>query len=85
MNELLSIVMEIRDLLVSLNSKIDNLTEHGIYSISDIVNEVNSIKGSTGYDLTDIHKSLDSFSGLYSLDDIYYKVDSIDTNLMLKD
>jgi hypothetical protein len=49
------------------------------------VNEVKSIKGTTGYDLTDIFGALNNINGLYNLDDIHSKIDSIETTIMLKD
>jgi hypothetical protein len=88
MEELLLIAGEIRDLLANLNDKIDSLTGYGNYCISNIVNEVNSIKGCTGYDLTDIFgalKALNNIDGLYNLDDIHNKLESIETTIILKD
>jgi hypothetical protein len=65
MEELIDIMKEIRDQLVELNSKIDNLTSYGVYSLSDIpdgiseiTNAIEGIKGEIGYDLTDIYNSL---------------------------
>lgn len=77
---------KIRDLLANLNDKIDSLTGYGTYCISDIVNEINSIKGST--DLTDIFNALNALNnidGLYNLDDIHNKLESIETTIILKD
>lgn len=83
MEELLLIAGEIRDLLTNLNDKIDSLTGYGTYCISDIANEINSIKGST--DLTDIFNALNNIDGLYNLDDIHNKLESIETTIILKD
>jgi hypothetical protein len=41
-----------------LNNKIDSLTSFGLNDISDIVSAVEGIKGSTGYDLTDVCSKL---------------------------
>lgn len=69
MEELISVMMEIRDQLVELNLKMDVLTGYGSNSLSDITEAVDSIKGSTGYDLTDIHSSLSNIeSSLSSID-----------------
>ncbi len=58
-----------RDQLVDLNEKVDNLTLSGTYNISDIVDAVKDVKGPISYDLTDI----------------YNKLDSIDTQIMMKE
>lgn len=50
MEELVSVMMEIRDQLIELNSKMDVLTGHGSNSLSDITEAIESIKGSAGYD-----------------------------------
>lgn len=76
MDELLSVLTDIRDQLFELNSKIDSLTSFGVNDISDIVNAVNDIKGSVGYDLTDVCDKLDSIESSLGL---------IDSTLMMKD
>ena len=90
MDELLSVLGEIRDQLIDLNNKVDRLT--GIYDVSDIIDAINDIKGSTGYNLTDIHEKVESVTsavekvtGIYDLDDIYRKLDSIEEQIFLKD
>lgn len=76
MEELISIMMEIRDQLIELNSKMDVLTGYESNSLSDITEAIESIKGSTGYDLTDIHSSLSNIESSLS---------SIDLTLTIKD
>lgn len=78
MGELLSIAKEIRDLLVMLNDKMDNIGGFGAYSISDIIDEISGIKGGLGWDLSDIYNkqteifdAIDGIKGLWNLDDIY--------------
>jgi hypothetical protein len=76
MDELITIMGEIRDQLAELNNKIDNLTGCGSNNISDIVRVVEEIKGSTGYDLTDVCNKLDM---------IDLSLSSIDTTISMKD
>ncbi|MDD4495626.1 MAG: hypothetical protein PHV32_15025 [Eubacteriales bacterium] len=76
MEELISVMMEIRDQLIELNSKMDVLTGGGSSSLSDIIEAIESIKGPAGYDLTDIHSSLSNVESSLS---------SIDMTLTLKD
>ena len=59
MEELIMIMSEIRDQLVELNNKIDNLTSYGMNDISDIVNAVEGIKDNSGSDLSDVCNRLD--------------------------
>jgi division protein CdvB (Snf7/Vps24/ESCRT-III family) len=75
---------EIRDGINTMNynmeqlrNSIDELKGYGLYSsVSDICDklesverEINSLKGSTGYDLTDIHSELtDIQSNLFNID-----------------
>lgn len=54
----------------------DVLTGGGSNSISDITEAIESVKGSTGYDLTDIHSSLSNVESSLS---------SIDFELSMKD
>ncbi|RNC29236.1 MAG: hypothetical protein AWM53_00885 [Candidatus Dichloromethanomonas elyunquensis] len=73
MEELLSVMMEIRDQLIELNSKMDVLTGGGLNSISDITEAIESVKGPAGYDLSDVHSSIESIKGStgYDLTDIH--------------
>jgi len=74
MNELVSILEDIRDQLAHLNDRIDSLTGCGCHNISDIVEAMESIKG-VGYDLSDVCSRLDSIDSSLS---------SIDTTIMMK-
>jgi hypothetical protein len=74
MDQLLTVLTEIRDQLTELNSKIEDLTCHGTSNLSDIVAAVDGIKG--GYDLSDIHSQLSVIDS---------SLGSIDTSLMLAD
>jgi hypothetical protein len=76
MDELITIMGEIRDQLEELNNKIDSLTSFGLNDISDIVSAVEGIKGSTGYDLTDVCSKLDQ---------IDFSLSTIDSTIMMKD
>lgn len=83
MEELISVMMEIRDQLIELNSKMDVLTECGSNSLSDITEAIEGIKGSAGYDLSDIHSSIDSIKGStgYDLTDIHSSLSNIESSL----
>lgn len=83
MDELIAIMGEIRDQLVELNSKIDNLTSCGSNDISDIINAVEGIKGETGYDLTDVCHKLDTIDS--SLSTIDSSLSTIDSSLSIID
>lgn len=76
MEELLAVMIDIRDQLIELNSKMDNLTNCGSSDISDIVNAVEEIKGTTGYDLTDVCNKLDQ---------IDVSLGTIDLSIQMKD
>jgi hypothetical protein len=65
MDELCSLMQEILIELREINSHLSDLRGSGLNSMDDISNklddvvqEINSIKGPTGYDLTDIHSAL---------------------------
>jgi hypothetical protein len=75
-DELLSVLIEIRDQLFELNSKIDKLTGFGKNDLSDIVTAVDNIRGDAGYDLTDVCDKLA---------DVCDKLDVIDSTIMMKD
>ncbi|NTW05958.1 MAG: hypothetical protein HGA27_07570 [Peptococcaceae bacterium] len=62
MQELVSVLIEIRDQLFELNNKIDNLTSSGTENISELVNAIENIKGDSGRNLTDIYSKLGSIS-----------------------
>ena len=68
MEELISVMAEIRDLLVSIDSKLDDIRGLGINSIDDICDKLDDIRG----------------SGLSSLDDVYSKLADIDMTIDLK-
>jgi hypothetical protein len=70
MDELVTIMSEIRDQLVELNNKIDNLTSYGINDISNIVNAVEGIKDNSGYDLSDVCNRLDQIDSSLSFIDL---------------
>ena len=76
MEQILSVLTEIRDQLVELNSKIDDLTGNGTNNITDVVNVIDGIKGAAGYDLTDIYNQLDTIDS---------SISNLDTTIMLKD
>lgn len=67
MDKLLNIMQEILIEMREINSNLSDLKGSGLNSMDDIcskldevVQEINSIKGSTGYDLTDIHRTLNN-------------------------
>ena len=83
MDDLIIIMGEIRDQLVKLNSKIDNLTSNDSYDISDIVRAVEGIEVTTSIDLTDVCNKLDVIDS--SLGTIDSSLSSIDTTITMKD
>lgn len=69
MDELISIMGEIRDLLAELNNKFDSLTSYGLNDISAVITAVEGIKGASSYDLTDVYNKLDQIdTSLSSID-----------------
>jgi hypothetical protein len=81
--ELISVMMEIRDQLIELNSKMDVLTGGGLSSLSDIIEAIESIKGPAGYDLSDLHSSIESIKGStgYDLTDIHSSLSNVESSL----
>lgn len=72
MDELISILTEIRDQLADLNNKIDALTGYGTDNISDICGK-----------LDDVNSSLENVNS--SLEDVNSGLSTIDMTLMMKD
>jgi|GEM_PF-4742999 len=65
MDELISVLMDIKEQLVNLNNKIDTLTGYGADSISDICGKLNDID----FSLNIINSSLDTIdSSLGTID-----------------
>lgn len=67
MDKLLNIMQEILIEMREINSNLSDLKGSGLNSmdnicskLDEVVQEINSIKGSTGYDLTDIHRTLNN-------------------------
>lgn len=44
--EVISLLEDIKDLLSSINDKLDDIRGHGIYSIEDVVDKLNDIETS---------------------------------------
>lgn len=78
MEELVSVLEEIRDQLVSLNEKVDKLTVYETTDLDDVKNgiieAISSIMGSSGYDLTDIYNELSTLET---------ELSSIDTSITM--
>lgn len=68
MNELISVMEEIRDLLSSIDDKLEGICGLGVNSIDDVCDKLDDIRG----------------TGLYSLNDIYSKLADIDMTIDLK-
>ena len=68
MEELICVMEQIRDLLVSIDGKLDDIRGSGINSIDDVCDKLDDIRG----------------AGLYSLDDVYSKLADIDLTIDLK-
>lgn len=83
MEELITVMTEIRDQLIELNLKMDVLTGGGSNSLSDIIEAIESIKGPAGYDLSDIHSSIESIKGStgYNLTDIHSSLSNVESSL----
>lgn len=67
MNELLMVMVEIRDLLISIDGKLDAIRGSGLNSIDDVCNELATIRG----------------TGINSIDDVCNKLDNIDLSITL--
>ena len=67
MNELLMVMVEIRDLLISIDGKLDDIRGSGLNSIDDVCNELATIRG----------------TGINSIDDVCNKLDNIDLSITL--
>ena len=61
MDELISIMEEIKDLLSGIDEKLDDIRGNGLYSIADICDKLDDIRG----------------NGLYSIEDVCSKLDGI--------
>lgn len=65
MEELISILTDIRDQLADLNNKIDTLTGHGKYSILDICGKLEDLDSS----LEDINSALGTIDATLTMMD----------------
>lgn len=68
MNELISVMEEIRDLLTSIDEKLDDIRGSGINSMDNICGNLDDIRG----------------TGINSLDDVCSKLDCIDMTIYSK-
>lgn len=95
MDDMIALLGEIRDLLVEMNGKLDDIKGYGIYtSISDVCDKLDAISGSGLNNLDDICNNQDSICnkiddikgiGIYnSISDICDKLDTLDTTIELK-
>ena len=89
MDDMIALLGEIRDLLVEMNGKLDDIKGYGAdTSISDVCDKLDAISGMGIYSLGDVCSKIDEVkgSGLYdSISDVCTKLDAIDTTIMLKD
>lgn len=89
MDEMITLLEEIRDLLVEMNDKLDDIKGYGVNtSISDVCDKLDTISGMGIYTLSDVCSKIDEVkgSGIYdSISDVCTKLDAIDTTIMLKD
>ena len=85
MNELISVLEDIKELLCDMNNKLELID----VNISELKTEVRSVKGDGIYDsISDVCDKLDSIqgTGIYnSIVDICDKLDTIDTSITLLD
>jgi len=58
MDELVSIMQEIRDQLIELNIKVDSLYNNDTRSLSDVIEAIEELKGDNGNSLTDVCNAL---------------------------
>ena len=88
MDEMVAILEQIRDLLVEMNEKLDDIKGYGVdTSISDVCDKLDTISGMGIYTLSDVCSKIDEVkgSGLYdSISDVCAKLDAIDTTIMVK-
>ena len=95
MDEMITLLGEIRELLVEMNGKLDDIKGYGIYtSISDVCDKLDSISGSGFNNLDEVCNKIDELkeavnsvkgSGLYdTISDVCDKLDTLDTTIDLK-
>ncbi|MBP2028757.1 prefoldin subunit 5 [Acetoanaerobium pronyense] len=77
MKELVDVLLEIRNQLEELNSKIDGLTSSGTTSLDEVVNAIEDLKNNNGYELGDIKTKLAFIDT--AVDSIETSISSIDT------
>lgn len=90
MEDMLALLIEIRDQLIALNEKFDSLTLSGTYNIADITQEISNgadkITGPIGYNLDDIFNQVSSMdTKLSSMDSELSSIDSHLFTISLKD
>ena len=89
MDEMITLLEEIRDLLGEMNGKLDDIKGYGVdTSISAVCDKLDAISGMGIYSLGDVCSKIDEVkgSGIYdSISDVCTKLDAIDTTIMLKD
>ena len=88
MDDMIALLGEIRDLLVEMNGKLDDIKGDGIYtSISDVCDKIDDISVSGMCTLGDVCRRIDDLqgSGIYNtIGDVCDKLDNLDTTIMLK-
>ena len=68
MEELISVMAEIRDLLIDIDEKLSDIRGAGTSSIDDVCNKLDDIRG----------------TGINSIDDVCNRLDTIDFTINLK-
>lgn len=89
MDEIITLLAEIRDLLVEVNTKLDDIKGDGIYtSISDVCDKIDAISVSGMCSIGDVCSRIDDLQGpgIYNtIGDVCTKLDTLDSTIMLKD
>lgn len=88
MDDMIALLGEIRDLLIEMNGKLDDIKGFGVYtSISDVCDKLDAISGSGLNNLDDVCSKIDDLkgTGIYnSISDVCDKLDGLETTIMLK-
>ena len=89
MDEIMGLLVEIRDLLIVMNEQLQSMQGMGAYSsISDVCDKLDEIQGDGLHNnISDICDKLDEIQGdglFNNISDVCDKLDSLDTTITLK-
>jgi len=80
MEELIVVMKEIRELLVGIDSKLNDMRGSGFNSIDDICEKLDGIHGDGYRSITDICDKIDEISvnGTYTVKDVCERIDDVE-------